>query len=57
MHRNNALLLTCAIVFVTAVFVVIINAHPIKFWRKSAYLLSVMTSVILFSITEDPTIP
>lgn len=50
-------MITCIIVFSVAVIVALINAHPIKFWRKSAYLLSVSTAIILFSFTEDPLEP
>ena len=52
--RENAFLVSISILLVMALVVAVVNAHPIKFWRKSAYLMSVLTAVVLFSVTEDP---
>ena len=35
------------------VIVGVINAEPIKFWRKSAYIISVLIATVLFAITRD----
>ena len=40
-------------VAIFGVIVGLINAEPIKFWRKSAYIISVLMAIVLFAVTRD----